>query len=533
MKGVCRMHRKFNITGYCNPDRHYMVDLTERLIKIKKMIDEGEYFVINRARQYGKTTTLKALARSFAEECMIISISFEGLGESDYAEEQSFCVAICDLMQETLQYTSKDADKNDFIEIIQKYSEGPSMGFRSLSKMITEICSTSEKHVILMIDEVDQAGNYPQFLSFLGVLRNKYLNRDEISTFQSVILAGVHDIKNLKLKMRQEDEHQYNSPWNIAANFNIDMSFSVQEIEGMLAEYESEHSTNMRTKEMAELLYDYTSGYPFLVSRICKMIDEELSSQTKYNGNAWKREGILEAVRNLLIEKNTLFDSLDAKIANYPELKNILFKMLFSGETISYYAGNAAIEMALMFGFIAIRKAEIVVANKIFETRLYNQFLGEETVLSDYRSMASVDKNQFIREGKLDMDKVLEKFVEYFSDIYGNQQDTFVEENGRRLFLLYLRPIINGTGNYYIEAQTRDRKRTDVIVDYLGQRYVIEMKIWHGEEYNKRGEKQLAEYLDYYHLQKGYMVSFNFNKEKMQGVKRVVLEDKQILEVVV
>ena len=46
-------------------------------------------------------------------------------------------------------------------------------------------------------------------------------------------------------------------------------------------------------------------------------------------------------------------------------------------------------------------------------------------------------------------------------------------------------------------------------------------------------EKQLAEYLDYYHLQKGYMVSFNFNKEKMQGVKRVVLEDKQILEVVV
>ena len=46
-KGARRMHRKFNVTGYCNPDKHYMVDLTERLIKIKKMIDEGEYFVIN------------------------------------------------------------------------------------------------------------------------------------------------------------------------------------------------------------------------------------------------------------------------------------------------------------------------------------------------------------------------------------------------------------------------------------------------------------------------------------------------------
>ena len=59
------------------------------------------------------------------------------------------------------------------------------------------------------------------------------------------------------------------------------------------------------------------------------------------------------------------------------------------------------------------------------------------------------------------------------------------------------------------------------------------MEIWHGDEYNHRGERQLISYLDDYHQSKGYMVSFNFNKEKMQGVKRVVLEDKQILEVVV
>ena len=43
--------------------------------------------------------------------------------------------------------------------------------------------------------------------------------------------------------------------------------------------------------------------------------------------------------------------------------------------------------------------------------------------------------------------------------------------------MLYLRPIINGTGNYYIEARTRDLCRTDVIVDYNGEQYIIEMKI--------------------------------------------------------
>ena len=108
-----------------------------------------------------------------------------------------------------------------------------------------------------------------------------------------------------------------------------------------------------------------------------------------------------------------------------------------------------------------------------------------------------------------------------------------MEENGRRLFLLYLKPIINGTGNYYIEAQTMDQTRTDIIVDYLGKQYVIELKIWHDNEYNKRGEKQLTEYLEYYHLDKGYLLSFNFNKNKKTGLKEIEVDNKKIVEVVV
>lgn len=129
----------------------------------------------------------------------------------------------------------------------------------------------------------------------------------------------------------------------------------------------------------------------------------------------------------------------------------------------------------------------------------------------------------------LNMELVLEKFMIHFHDIYGENTEKFVEENGRRVFLLYLKPIINGTGNYYIEAQTRDQSRTDVIVDYLGKQYVIELKIWRGNEYNKRGEKQLAEYLEYYHLEKEYLLSFNFNKNKKTGLKEVEA-DKQISE---
>ena len=98
--------------------------------------------------------------------------------------------------------------------------------------------------------------------------------------------------------------------------------------------------------------------------------------------------------------------------------------------------------------------------------------------------------------------------------------------------MLYLRPIINGTGNYYIEAETREQKRTDVIVDYRGEQYIIEMKIWHGQEYNARGEKQLAEYLDAYHVNQGYMISFYFNQNKEIGVHEILIDNKKIVEAV-
>lgn len=78
------------------------------------------------------------------------------------------------------------------------------------------------------------------------------------------------------------------------------------------------------------------------------------------------------------------------------------------------------------------------------------------------------------------------------------------------IWIFYHRPIINGSGNYYAEAQTRDSRRTDVIVDYKGEQFIIELKLWYGDAYHREGEKRLSEYLDTYGLKKGYMVVFNF-----------------------
>ena len=236
----------------------------------------------------------------------------------------------------------------------------------------------------------------------------------------------------------------------------------------------------------------------------------------------------------LLLEKNTLFDSLNHKLEDYPELKRAICKLLFNGDKIVYNPDLEEIDIAVMFGFAKREEAVVVIANRIFETRLYNRFLTSEEWKEDRITQASfLDKSGFVVDGHLNLRKILEKFVLHFQELYGDKDQKFVEEYGRRFFLLYLRPIINGTGNYYIESQTRDKKRTDVIVDYRGEQFLIEMKIWHGKEYHERGEVQLTEYLDIYHKQTGYMLSFNFNKKKETGVFDRKIGSKQIIEAVV
>lgn len=59
------------------------------------------------------------------------------------------------------------------------------------------------------------------------------------------------------------------------------------------------------------------------------------------------------------------------------------------------------------------------------------------------------------------------------------------------------------------------------------------MKVWHGEKYHAEGEQQLSDYLDYHHLKKGYLLTFNFNQEKETGIKHVQFGDKELIEVTV
>lgn len=268
--------KRFNLTGVCIPEKHYMVDLSEKVDAIiDDYISEGAYFTINRARQFGKTTLLSSLQRRLSDQYLVIRLSFEGVDDSNFDDNASFVNMF--LRCTARRLVQMRAERNLIDEWMQTPQNDADKAFDILGDKITALCNNAGKGVVLLIDEVDKCSDNQVFLNFLGLLRNKYLDMQEglDESFQSVVLTGVYDVKNLKLKLRADDEKKYNSPWNIAVDFKLDMRFSVNEIAAMLVEYCTDTGVTMDAGQISRQIHLYTDGYPFLVSWLCKWIDRK------------------------------------------------------------------------------------------------------------------------------------------------------------------------------------------------------------------------------------------------------------------
>jgi hypothetical protein len=351
-----------------------------------------------------------------------------------------------------------------------------------------------------------------------------------------VILAGVHDIKSLKLKLIKEGFHHtdeepgrlLNSPWNIAADFNVDMSFNPEEIATMLADYENDNSTGMNITEISEEIYKYTSGYPFLVSRICQFIEERLEQD-------WTIYGVQEAVKILTSETNTLFDELFKNLRNNREIYDFMYSMLVLGIKPKYNQYDPVIEWSKMFGFIQISKRnEISIANKIFETMLVTYFISAESRQIKDESCNST-RNQITKGGIFNMELCLQKFSEFYNLVYTEKDAPALERHGRLIFLSYLQPLVNGDGFWHIESQFTDSRRMDVVLDYGKTQYIIELKLWRGEAAQEDAYEQILGYMETKNADKGYILTFDLRKKENREPKAewVTVGGKQIFDVVV
>ena len=350
------------------------------------------------------------------------------------------------------------------------------------------------------------------------MLRNKFLQaaEDNDITFHSVILAGVHDIKTLKLKIRPDEERKYNSPWNIAVEFDLDMSFNPKEISTMLTDYAQTKDIKMDIMVISERIFYFTSGYPFLVSKFCAIIDSKIMP-IKEN-DKWPVNYIDEAANIILHESNALFDDLTKNLENNDELYNFIKSIVISEKEYSFVKEVPVISIAYQYGIIdCTPNKKVKIHNKVFDEKITNYIIGKMEI--DSKNPIRNTQEPYIKpDGRLDFEKVLFKFQEVIKEKYHNnmllKSDEFLEKDLRLLFLVFLKPIINGIGFSYKEVEIGAEKRLDIIVIFRDEKFIVELKIWYGLEYHKRGIEKLKKYMELESINKGYMLIMNKTRDK-------------------
>lgn len=524
--------KEFNITGMCIPEMHYMVNTQNKIDEIMKLIEKRKYFALTRPRQYGKTTTLFLLEKTLEKnnEYLVISISFEGIGDAIFKEEERFVRGFTQIIADRIFFN--DEELAQFLES----EKNKIQDFNDLSRLITRLIKKANKKVILMIDEVDKGSNNQLFLSFLGMLRNKYLfrNEGEDFTFHSVVLAGVHDIKSLRINTRLEEEHKYDSPWNIAADFEVDMSFSPQEIMTMLDDYCEDKNVEMDKKYFADKLYYYTFGYPFLVSKICKIIDEKILISDREDNKVlyWKNEYLERAIKLLLQESNTNFDNLIKNLENNIELYEIVKNIIIGGIKIGFNIYNPIINWGNMHGIFKNENGILKINNRLYEQLIYDYMLSKIQAMIDFDNYNF--KEEFITsKGTFNLRQILLKFQQFMKKEHSEKLRKFLENDGRLVFLAFLNPIINGTSFAFKEVQTSEEKRLDITITYGNEMNIIETKIWRGEKEHQKGVEQLYDYLEINNLDRGYLLIFDFRKERHGEVEELEVKEKKIFVVCV
>ena len=518
------MEKEFNITCTCRPTEHYMADVSGKIATTLSMIDKGKYFIINRPRQYGKTTTLHTLSNILRKtgDYIVLTTSFGGIGDAIFTDEKVFSQGFVEILAKYISVYSPQLEKW-LLKTAPKIQS-----LKLLDKLITEMVNKADKKVVLTIDEVDKSSNNQLFISFLAMLRDKYLERDTFKTFHSIVLAGVHDVKSLKLKLRPAEEQKYNSPWNIATEFTVNMNLQPYEIKPMLDEYAADKGVKMDTQHISEQLFYYTSGYPFLVSKLCKMLAENIVPTLTQN--EWTDEDLAAAARQLVKENNTNFDTLVKNLENNEELYNLIYKVIIDGERVSFNIHNPLTNFGTLYGMIVNDNGSIAIHNRIY-TEVITNYMADKMHQIQLFKGADFGGGYKNTDNSLNMEAVLLGFQAFMKKEYSKNDRDFLEKNGRLVFLAFIKPIINGSGYDFKEPQISEERRLDVVITYFQHKYVAELKIWRGQKAHEHGLLQLSDYLDRQAVNEGYLLIFDHSEVKKWDSGWIDVQGKKVFGV--
>ena len=501
--------RFFNVAGPVRPDDHYAIAPLDRVDvdELLRLIRTRQYFVLHAPRQTGKTSALIALrdllnsgeVGSF--RCVNVNVEVAQVARDDVAEGIR---AILSMMASRALLLGDGYLDDVWPDMLAK--AGPNDALRHV---LMRWCVANPVPLVLLVDEIDSLVG-DTLLSVLRQLRAGYEQRPE-GFPQSVVLCGVRDIRDYRIRSSAGEVIAGGSPFNVAAKSLRMGDFTEAETRALMIQHTEE--TGQRFSAAAlDAVWTQTRGQPWLVNALCAgaCFDNKAGRD---RSRPIEVDDVYAAREELILSRRTHLDQLAHKLEE-ARVRRVVEPILSGGEA-RHHARD--LEYVRDLGLLAPDSPPRI-ANPIY-AEVVPRELGY--VLQD---SLDVQVAWYVDDdGCLNMDKLLTAFGTFFGEHAEHWLDHLGDyrEAGPQLILqAYLHRVVNGGGRIEREYGL-GRGRTDLLVLWpreagqpsdLWERFVVECKVLRDSDRKslewtvERGVEQTLGYMAKCRAEEGHLV---------------------------
>ena len=464
------------------------------------LIEDKKYFVIHAARQSGKTTLLRALAKRVNAEGKYHAIycSLENLdGMADVSIGISAVVRT--LKRALIRFAAPNSSS---------FASDIDLGdpFNALQDALEAYCRTLTKPLVLLLDEADCLVG-ATLIAFLRQLRSGYVNRDEIPFVHSLALVGMRNIRDYRNEYRDPSQTLgSSSPFNIVAETMTLQNFTKDEIAGLYAQHTAD-TGQVFMDEAVDMVWEQTCGQPWLVNATAKIIVNKMTADAPQTSVT--AEMVSEALQILIFRNDTHFDSLMARL-DEERVRRIIEPVIIGGTTIDRNSSDYNYVKDL--GLIRDDCGRIEPANPI-----YGEIIVR-TLSRNSQEDIGLDGNpypiaRYLKDNEIDMETLLRDFQIFWREneaIWKKKYD-YQEAAPQLILQAFLQRVVNGGGRI-VREMAASTGRVDLCIEYQQHRYPIEMKIRRNDSTYTEGLIQTAGYMDKLGNKEGWLVLFDQRK---------------------
>lgn len=470
--------RIFNTSGPCDPTKHYTVMREDLVTKGQALVDQGRYFTIFAPRQAGKTTYFQLLIRRLERVGYTpIWISFESLKTIGRAK---FYATVAYLMQRQL---ADHGIKLDFVIEDQV----------DLQRFFDKLREQAPA-VVLVIDEFEDMPDV--VLSELMHAFRALYQQKQYHALHAMLLVGVSTIAELVVSSA--------SPFNVVDELQIPY-FSFVEVEALIGEYIAETGQPF-AEEVIRAIYTNTQGQPGLVCALCHYL---VTERVPDRSQSITMDAFYPTLTHFLTER---FDKNIINIVQKAREKpEFMLRVLFDDDPIPFSVDDPNIAFLYANGVIDNVNNYVDIPVPLYSKRLITAFRPLTNGESWHYASAHDTFRDYVTDDGLNLAAILTKYNDYV------RRRGFHAFNVKQLKEGAWHYSLDGFINFFVEQlggntfveTPSGRGRTDILILYQRQKYIIETKVFVTQSRLQDGKQQLVDYLNTEGINEGYYIVFS------------------------